>query len=184
MFRTSARSANAAISRPKSGRHCCLPAVYAVSGHRGSVAQPAEFLTFLWWKSGSEIRRPRPEISLPIERSAIFPSSCALRCIFKRILVVGNGNIDVGKKTPTRKGGQRIVEDLTVRDGSPKLRIDDPNPRQKEPVKVCGAMSQQYGDGSRGNESAPQKFVHLVGCRDPKARPEPWIRPNASSAKR
>ena len=23
----------------------------------------------------------------------------------------------------------------------------------------------------RGNVSAPQKFVHLVGCRDPKARP-------------
>ncbi len=99
---------------------------------------------------------------------------------FKRILVVGNGNIDVGKKAPTRKGGKRIVERLTGRDGSVALRIDDPNPRQKEPVKVCGAMSQQYGDGGRGNESAPQKFVHLVGYRDPKPRPEPWVRPSVS----
>jgi len=33
---------------------------------------------------------------------------------------------------------------------------------------VCGAMTQQRDDLS--NQSAPQKFVHLVGCRDPKAR--------------
>ncbi len=103
---------------------------------------------------------------------------------FKRTLVVGNGNIDVGKKTPTRKGGQRIIERLTGREGSLALRIDDPNPRQKEPAKVCGAMSQQYGDGGRGNESAPQKFVHLVGYRDPKPRPEPWVRPSVSPVKR
>jgi hypothetical protein len=98
-------------------------------------------------------------------------------------LVVRNGNIDVGKKTP-RKGGQRIVEGLTGSDGSLALRLDDPDPRQKEPVKVCGAMSLQYGDGGRGNESAPQKFVHLVGYRDPKPRAEPWVRPSVSPAKR
>jgi hypothetical protein len=38
-------------------------------------------------------------------------------------------------------------------------------------------MSLQGGDGGRGNESVPQKFVHLVGCRDPKVRPEPSVRP-------
>jgi hypothetical protein len=103
---------------------------------------------------------------------------------FKRISVVGGGNIDVGKKTPTRKGGQRIVEPLTGRDGSLALRIDDPNPRPQEPVKVCGAMSQQYADGGRGNESAPQEFVHLVGYRDPKPRAEPWVRPSGSPVKR
>jgi hypothetical protein len=32
-------------------------------------------------------------------------------------------------------------------------------------------MAQQCGDIGRGNQSAPQKFVRLVGCRDPKARP-------------
>jgi hypothetical protein len=33
---------------------------------------------------------------------------------------------------------------------------------------VCGAMTQQSGDLS--NQSAPQKFVRLVGCHDAKAR--------------
>jgi len=33
---------------------------------------------------------------------------------------------------------------------------------------ICGAMSQQRGDLS--NQSTPQKFVRLVGCRDPRAR--------------
>lgn len=31
----------------------------------------------------------------------------------------------------------------------------------------CGAMSQQRCDS--GATSTPQQFVHLVGCRDPKA---------------
>jgi len=33
----------------------------------------------------------------------------------------------------------------------------------------CGAMSQQRTDS--GAVSTPQKFLHLVGCRDPKMRP-------------
>jgi hypothetical protein len=37
---------------------------------------------------------------------------------------------------------------------------------------MSGAMAQQCGDIGRGNQSAPQKFVRLVGCRDPKARSE------------
>jgi hypothetical protein len=65
---------------------------------------------------------------------------------------VGSGNIDVGSATPTRKPGQ-------------------PAERQGEtsehPVSLCGAMSQQ-GSEFRGNLSAPQKFVRLVGCREPK----------------
>jgi hypothetical protein len=28
------------------------------------------------------------------------------------------------------------------------------------------------------------KLVHLVGCRDPKVRPEPWIRPRPAAVKR
>ena len=58
---------------------------------------------------------------------------------------MGNGNSDVGTKTATRKPKQAI----------------------------CGAMQQQCGDGSRGNQSAPQKFVQLVGYRDPNAQPRP-----------
>ena len=95
---------------------------------------------------------------------------------------MGNGNIDVGKKNPTRKAGQPIGENLVVTEGSPELRIDQPNPPKTE--RICGAMSQQRGDSGRGNQSAPQKFVQLVGYRDPKARSEPWVRPRPAPAKR
>ena len=88
---------------------------------------------------------------------------------------MGNGNIDVGNKTPTRKSGQPNVERVPGSDGSAELRIDKPNPLKTERSGMCGAMSQQRGDNGRGNESAPQKFVQLVGCRDSKARPEPRI---------
>jgi hypothetical protein len=60
---------------------------------------------------------------------------------------VGNGNIDVGKKTATPKPGHP----KSARTG------------------ICGAMTQQRCDSGRGNESAPQKFVQLVGYRDPKS---------------
>ena len=73
---------------------------------------------------------------------------------------MGNGNIDVGNETPTRKPGQRIDNSLKTE------RPETPS----EPQGLCGAMSQQGGE-FRGNVSAPQKFVHLVGCRDRKAKP-------------
>jgi hypothetical protein len=64
-----------------------------------------------------------------------------------------------------------ILDRLARGDGPSEPRIDKQNQRPK----ICGAMSQQRGDS--GNQSAPQKLVHLVGYRDPKARLEPWIRP-------
>jgi hypothetical protein len=45
-------------------------------------------------------------------------------------------------------------------------------------------MSQQCGDSGRGNQSAPQKFVQLVGFRDPKAQPKASVRPHPAPAKR
>ena len=45
-------------------------------------------------------------------------------------------------------------------------------------------MAQQCGDSGRGNESAPQKFLQLVGYRDPNARHDPWIRPRPAPVKR
>ena len=51
-------------------------------------------------------------------------------------------------------------------------------------ARVSGAMTQQYGDGGRANASEPQKFVRLVGCRDPNARTGPWIRPRPPQSKR
>ena len=81
---------------------------------------------------------------------------------------MGSGNIDVGSATPTRKPGQ-------------------PAERQGEtsehPVSLCGAMSQQ-GSEFRGNVSAPQKFVHLVGCRDRKGEPDQEARQYSNPVKR
>jgi hypothetical protein len=87
---------------------------------------------------------------------------------------VGNGSIDVGNNTPTRK--------------SSELRVDQQNPLQNplkaERPRICVAMAQQCGDLGRDNASAPQKFVRLIGCRDANARPEPWVRPRATPVKR
>jgi hypothetical protein len=94
------------------------------------------------------------------------------------------GNIDVGNKTPTRNPGRPIPEQPARTDGA-ELRIEAPNTLRIRRPGNCGAMSQQCGDS--GNYSTPQKFVQLVGCRDPKARfdkdrsdkarAEPWVRP-------
>jgi hypothetical protein len=87
---------------------------------------------------------------------------------------VGNGTIDVGNQTPTHSAGQPVDGS----DGCSERRIDRHDPVATERPKVCIAMTQQSGDGARGNQSAPQKLVHLVGCRDRKARAEPWVRPS------
>ena len=73
---------------------------------------------------------------------------------------MGNRNTDVGSEFSPHKPDQ------------PKISRVSP-----DGAKVCGAMSQQRGDS--GHESAPQKFVQLVGCREPKVRPQPWVRPRA-----
>jgi hypothetical protein len=67
---------------------------------------------------------------------------------------VGNGNADAGNQIAARE---------------PVLMAARP--------RICIAMAQQCGDSGRGNESTPQKLLHLVGCRDPKARPEPRVPP-------
>jgi hypothetical protein len=54
---------------------------------------------------------------------------------------VGNGNIGVGNPNAPRKSGQQMA----------------------------GAMSQQGAPIMGDNQSSPQKFVRLVGCRDAKA---------------
>ena len=63
---------------------------------------------------------------------------------------MGSGNINVGSATPTRKPGQPVEREGKI---------------SEHPVSLCGAMSQQ-GSEFRGNVSAPQKFVQLVGCRE------------------
>ena len=77
---------------------------------------------------------------------------------------MGNGNIDVGNNTPTRKAGQPIVERLFGSSGLPELRIDQQNPSRALRPDICGAMAQQRDDS--GNQSAPQELLRLVGCRE------------------
>jgi hypothetical protein len=96
--------------------------------------------------------------------------------------VVGSGTIDVGDKTPARTPGQPIVERLAGSDGSSEPGIDKQTSLKTARPGICVAMSQQRGDS--GNVSAPQKFVQLVGCRDPNARPEPWVRSRPAPVER
>jgi hypothetical protein len=98
---------------------------------------------------------------------------CVISNLQQRIPVVGNGTIDVGTETPTRDIGKPTVERLSGSNGLPELRIDQLNSSQAERPRVCGAMTQQSGDSGWGTQSAPQKLLHLVGCRDPNVRPAP-----------
>jgi hypothetical protein len=91
---------------------------------------------------------------------------------------VGNGNIDVGTETPARKIGQPTVERLSGSNGLPELRIDQLSPARAKRPSVCGAMTQQSGDSGWGTQCAPQKLVHLVGCREAKDRPDQLKRPD------
>jgi hypothetical protein len=62
--------------------------------------------------------------------------------------------------------------------------VDNLAGRKAQTTKICGAMAEQRrSDGRNDNESAPQKFVHLVGYRDPNARRMPWVRPRPISPK-
>ena len=94
---------------------------------------------------------------------------------------MGNGNNDVGNKSPTRKPGQPVVHGLARSDGSAGLRADRPTPLKTERPSIYGAMLQQCADS--GIVSSPQKFVRLVGCRDSSVRREPWVRPRPARAK-
>ena len=49
--------------------------------------------------------------------------------------------------------------------------------------QICDAMALQHRhDSPADNESVPQQFVHLVGCRDPNAHRTPRIRPPAPNS--
>ena len=90
---------------------------------------------------------------------------------------MGSDNIDVGHQTAPRQPGEPA--ERSVAGDAVSGPHGEKSPR-KSPDRICGAMSQQRGDS--GHESAPQKFVQLVGCRDPKARPDPWVRPTRPAA--
>ena len=96
--------------------------------------------------------------------------------------MAGNGSIGVGTKTRALGPDQPTVESVAGTKAS-GLRIAEANLLEKQRPKVCVAMTQQSGEFGRGNQSAPQKLLQLVGCRDPKARLVPWVRPRPLPAK-
>jgi hypothetical protein len=83
---------------------------------------------------------------------------------------VGNGNIDVGSKTPTRKASRSSVERWLGSSGLPEVQTGNRVLSGVERPQVSGAMTEQRGDTGR-DQSAPQKLVRLVGCRETKDRP-------------
>ncbi len=97
---------------------------------------------------------------------------------------MGNGNIELGIRTPPRGPGRSAVESLAETNGPSEPQPGKTTPPKQERPKICGAMTQQCGDFARGNQSSPQKLLQLVGCRDPNARPVPWVRPRPAPVKR
>jgi hypothetical protein len=76
--------------------------------------------------------------------------------------VMGSDNIVVGKSPSKRPPKTVIVENLAKQASASAPSESSPSAQEEH----CGAMSQQpcYG----GMISTPQKFLHLVGCHEPK----------------
>jgi len=122
-------------------------------------SKPADFLTFLWWRRPLRLddREPKQRRGgLNSSNVQLFQAIARCEITSTGIAVVGDGNVDVGNETATRKPGQ---------------------PRTESP-RLSGVMAQQSGDSGRGHQSAPQKLLQLVGCRESKPRPEPRLRAN------
>jgi hypothetical protein len=73
--------------------------------------------------------------------------------------------------------------DITVHGKLTRDEALDSPPRKPEGRgRMCPAMAQQRTD--IGNEAAPQEFIRLIGCRDPRrarsaAPPSPTLAPRA-----
>lgn len=78
---------------------------------------------------------------------------------------MGNGSTDVDSIARPQKAGQPGV-DRFVRTDFFELHTDPQDLSRAERSGPSGAMAQQSGDS--GYQSAPQKLIHLVGCRDTK----------------
>jgi hypothetical protein len=83
---------------------------------------------------------------------------------------VGNDDTPVGPHRPTgHEFGPPIVERLV---NGTELRVSRCADAHGKPAiirETQGAMSLQGSQAAHGRDSMPQKFLQLVGCRDPKA---------------
>jgi hypothetical protein len=131
---------------------------------------------------GREAPRQRDGLEPKSPRSRLIRTACNLSACWRVVTklsakdaVLGRANIEAGNKTPTRDAGRSTAQRPTGTDNSAEPRIEAPNTLRIKRPGVSGAMSQQCGDS--GSHSMPQKFLHLVGCREPRARAEPPSRP-------
>ena len=82
---------------------------------------------------------------------------------------MGSGDIIAGSNPPTRRPKKPttvIVRNPARGAGASSRRSEITSTNAAD--GHCGAMSQQRADS--GTTMAPQKFLHLVGCREPNAR--------------
>jgi hypothetical protein len=134
-----------------------------------------DFLTFVWWRTlwqsdGIEPQRPTSRL-IRIACNPTEPWRVVMK-VQRRMAVVGD--IDTGKKTQPRRPTRPMMEGTTG---------TETQSRKTERQGICGAMSQQCGDSGHANYSVPQELLQLVGCRDSKAWPEPWVRPRPLAGK-
>jgi hypothetical protein len=68
--------------------------------------------------------------------------------------------------------------------GNSTINVNGQTKPKPDGSEICGTMAQQHGSGSHHeNESVPQKFVRLVGCRDANAREKPRMPPRPTPKK-
>jgi hypothetical protein len=83
---------------------------------------------------------------------------------------MGSDDIIVGNESPVRKSSPAIIAPRNTPVGVAYPRPDQALPRLDSRIDrsvICGEMSQQRGHS--GAQSTPQKFLQLVGYRDPNA---------------
>jgi len=68
--------------------------------------------------------------------------------------------------------------------GNDDIGVGNGTAARKPTQQMAGAMSQQGGSVLGDNQCTQQKLVRLVGCRDPKARLKPWVRPRPAPVER
>lgn len=77
------------------------------------------------------------------------------------------GDIVAGSKSTRKPQAKPQGVIVDKRTGSANATTGRRESASGNAEQYCGAMSQQRGDS--GATSTPQQFVHLIGCRDPKA---------------
>jgi hypothetical protein len=89
---------------------------------------------------------------------------------------LGNGSIELDSISRPREIGQPSV-DRMIKNSFFELQAEPQDLARADRSGPCGAMAQQCGDS--GYQSAPQKFIHLVGCRDTSVCTDPANRPDS-----